>query len=97
MLPKRRSPTHPGEILQEEFLKPLAITQSALARHLKWSHAKINELINGKRGITPEVALALSDAFGTQPTLWMNLQSNYDLWWAQKTHQKKQRLIRLAS
>ena len=96
MLPKKRAPSHPGEILQEEFLKPLGITQTAFAKHLGWSHAKINEIISGKRGVTPEAALSFSDAFGTSPELWMNLQKNHDLWIAQQSHKKKSRLPKVS-
>ncbi len=89
MLPKYRAPTHPGKILEEDFLKPMGISQTALAKHLGWSHAKINEIINEKRGMTPEVALSLADTLGTSPDLWMNLQNNYDLWYAMQEHEKK--------
>lgn len=92
MLPKYREPTHPGKILQEEFLEPLGLSQTALAKHLGWSHAKINEVINGKRGISPEVALSLADTLGTSPDLWMNLQTHYDLWHALKEHETKPRI-----
>lgn len=92
MLPKYRSPTHPGEILQEEFLSPLGISQSALATHLGWTHAKVNEIVNEKRGITPAVALGLADALGTTPDFWLNLQVNYDLWHARQEHEKKSKL-----
>jgi len=92
MLPKHRSPTHPGEMLEEEFLKPMGVTQTALANHLGWSHAKVNELIRGKRGVTPAVALALSDALGTSAELWMNLQSGFDLWHATQEHKRKPKL-----
>lgn len=79
MLPEKRLPTHPGEILQEEFLKPLGITQVALAKHIGVSVQRINELIRGKRGITPETAWLLSKALDTTPEFWINLQSAYDL------------------
>lgn len=79
MLPKNRVPTHPGEILSAEFLKPMGITQVALAKHLRVSPQRINELIRGKRGITPETAWLLSQAFDTTPEFWINLQSAYDL------------------
>lgn len=92
MLPKFRSPVHPGEILQKEFLEPLRISQSALALHLGWTHAKVNEIVNEKRGVTPETALLLADAFGTTPGFWLNLQSNYDLWHAMQEHEKMPRL-----
>jgi addiction module HigA family antidote len=96
MLPKHRRPTHPGEILEEEFLKPLGITQTALANHLGWSHAKVNELVREKRGVTPAVALALSDALGTSAELWMNLQTHYDLWQAVQDHKKRPKISRSA-
>jgi addiction module HigA family antidote len=79
MLPKNRIPTHPGEILLEEFLHPLEITQVAFARHIGVPVQRINELVRGKRGITPETAWLLSQALGTTPQFWVNLQTNYDL------------------
>ncbi len=91
-LPRLRAPTHPGEMLAEEFLKPMDITQTRFAEHLGWTHAKVNEIIRGKRGITPESALALSDALGTTPDLWLNLQNGHDLWHARRDHKKLKRL-----
>ena len=79
MLPKHRIPTHPGEILLEEFLRPLEVTQVAFAEHLGVSVQRVNELIRGKRGITPETAWLLSQALGTTPQFWVNLQTNHDL------------------
>ncbi|MBU1495132.1 MAG: HigA family addiction module antidote protein [Actinobacteria bacterium] len=79
MLPKNRIPTHPGEILQDQFLEPLGLTQVALARHLGISVQRVNELIRGKRGITPETAWLLSQALGTTPEFWINLQTSHDL------------------
>lgn len=79
MLPKHRTPTHPGEILLEEYLKPLGVTQVAFARHISVSVQRVNELIRGKRGVTPETAWLLSQALGTTPQFWINLQSNHDL------------------
>ena len=79
MIPENRIPTHPGELLLEEFLKPLGLTQVALARHLGIPTQRINEIVRGKRGITPDTAWLLAEAFGTTPQLWMNLQMNYDL------------------
>ncbi|MBI4925621.1 MAG: HigA family addiction module antidote protein [Bdellovibrio sp.] len=96
MLPKNRPPAHPGEILQDEFLTPLGVTQTSLAKHFDWTHAKINELVMGKRGVTPEVALSLAEALGTSAELWLNLPRNYDLWFAQKTHKKKAKLLKAA-
>lgn len=79
MLPRRRTPTHPGEILSEEFLKPLGVTQVALAEHLDIPVQRVNELVRGKRGVTPETAWLLAGAFGTTPEFWLNLQANHDL------------------
>lgn len=79
MLPKNRIPTHPGEILLEEFLKPLGVTQVAFARHIGVSVQRVNELVRGKRGITPETAWLLSQALDTTPQFWVNLQTNHDL------------------
>ena len=79
MLPKNRISTHPGEILKEEFLKPLEITQKFLADSLNISVQRINELINGKRGITPDSAWLFSRFFDTTPEFWMNLQVSYEL------------------
>ena len=79
MLPKNRVPTHPGQILLEDFLKPLGITQVALADHLEIPLQRVNELVRGKRGATPETAWLLAGALGTTPQFWLNLQSNHDL------------------
>lgn len=79
MLPRKRTPTHPGEILSEDFIKPLGVTQVALAEHLKVPVQRINELVRGKRGVTPETAWLLAGAFGTTPEFWLNLQANHDL------------------
>ena len=74
-----RNPFHPGEILLEEFLQPAGISQAAFARQIGWTKARLNELIRGKRGITADSALDLSEALGTSAKLWMNLQSTHDL------------------
>ena len=79
MVPENRIPTHPGEILLEEFLIPLGLTQVALAKHLGIPVQRINEIVRGKRGITAETAWMLSQAFGTTPEFWLNLQTNYEL------------------
>jgi antitoxin HigA-1 len=78
-LPTHRTPSHPGEILREEFLVPMEITQTRLAEVLRVSVQRINELVNGKRGITPETAWLLASAFRTSPEFWMNLQAQHDL------------------
>lgn len=92
MLPKKRKPTHPGEMLLEEFLKPLGLTQQSFAKHMGWTYAKVNEIVNGKRGVSPEVALSLADAFSNTPQFWMNLQTQYDLWVAIQDHEEKQKV-----
>ena len=79
MIPKHRTPTHPGEILLEEFLIPLNVTQALLARHIGVSTQRVNELVRGKRGVTAQTAWLLSKALGTTPEFWMNLQAAYDL------------------
>lgn len=86
MIPENRIPTHPGEILLEEFLEPMAMTQVAFAKHLGIPTQRINELIRGKRGVTPDTAWLLSQALGTTPQFWLNLQMNYDL---AKNHPKR--------
>jgi addiction module HigA family antidote len=82
MLPEHGPPTHPGEMLLEEFLKPLGLTQVELAERIRVSYPRVNELINGKRGITPDTALRLSKLFGTTAEFWLNGQRNWDLWHA---------------
>lgn len=79
MLPRKRIPTHPGEILSEDFLKPLGVTQVALAAHLRIPVQRINELVRGRRGVTPQTAWLLAGALGTTPEFWVNLQSQHDL------------------
>ena len=78
-LPKHRIATHPGEVLLEEYIKPLRLTQATLARELGISTNRLNELVRGKRGITADTALRLASRFRTSPELWMNLQSAYEL------------------
>lgn len=79
MIPENRIPTHPGVILSLEFLLPLGISQVALASHLGVPVQRINELVRGKRGVTPDTAWLLSQALKTTPEFWMNLQTAYDL------------------
>jgi addiction module HigA family antidote len=79
MIPKNRVPTHPGEILLDEFLIPMGLSQVKFAAHIGVSVQRINEIVRGKRGITPETAWLFSQAFGTTPQIWINLQTNYDL------------------
>lgn len=85
MLPTNRPPTLPGEMLLEEFIKPMNFTQKAFASHLGWTYAKLNEIVHGKRGITPESALDLADALNMEPEFWLNLQRDWDLWHVSNT------------
>jgi addiction module HigA family antidote len=73
------NPIHPGKMLYEEFIAPSGVSQRALAAKLGWTVAKLNELINGKRGITADSALDLSAEFGTSPEVWLSLQMYFDL------------------
>lgn len=79
MLPTNRVSTHPGVILLEDFIRANGLTQAGLSRKLKISKNRLNELIRGKRGITPETAWKLASFFETSPEYWMNLQTAYDL------------------
>jgi addiction module HigA family antidote len=79
MAKKKLSPTHPGEMLLEEFLKPLEITQYQLAKGLGVSQIRISHIIRGERSITADTALRLGRYFGMSPQFWMNLQTGYDL------------------
>ncbi|MBM4062666.1 MAG: HigA family addiction module antidote protein [Planctomycetes bacterium] len=79
MLPERRVPVHPGEVLREDFLVPLGITQVALADHLGIPLQRVNELVRGRRGVSPETAWLLAGAFDTTPQFWVNLQVQHDL------------------
>ena len=88
MIELNRQPAHAGEILKEEFLEPLGMTQSHLAKALHTSFRAINELVNEKRGITTEMALKLARYFGTTPQLWLNLQNQFDIY---KVSMKKQK------
>jgi addiction module HigA family antidote len=74
-----KNPFHPGEILREEFLEPAGWTQTALSAKLGWTKARLNELLQGKRGITADSALDLARVLKTSPKLWMNLQATWDL------------------
>lgn len=81
-LPAHRPPTHPGEMLFEEFVKPLGLTQTELARRLDVSYPRLNEIIKGRRSVTPDTALRLSRVVGMSPDFWLGLQQDWDLWHA---------------
>jgi len=81
-LPGERSPTHPGEMLSEEFLKPLGIGQSAFAIRFGVSFQRLNKIIRGKRAVTPDTALRLARVLGMSADFWLGLQQDWDLWHA---------------
>lgn len=78
------NPPHPGEILLEEYIRPLGFTVSAFALKIGTSRKNLSEIVNEKVGISPEMALKLSKALGTSPEIWLRLQSKYDLWHAKQ-------------
>ena len=79
MIPTNRVSTHPGRILLKEFLEPLGVTQKSLATNIGVPVQRVNEVVRGKRGITPETAWLFSEAFKTSPEFWLNLQAAHDL------------------
>jgi antitoxin HigA-1 len=83
-IPTNRPPTHPGEMLLAEFLEPLGLTQKHLADSIHVPYQRINEIINGKRGVTPSTALRLAKFFGMSNDFWLNLQLRWDLYHVQK-------------
>jgi antitoxin HigA-1 len=84
-LPKGRRPTHPGKVFHEDFLVPLGITQKEGAQRLRISYPRMNEIVKGKRTVTPETALRLARFTGTEAEFWLNLQQAVDLWDAMHT------------
>ena len=93
-LPEHREPVHPGEMLLEEFLNPMDLSQRAFAKHIGWTPAKLSEIVKGKRGISYESALDLADVFQMEVQFWINLQAAYDLWHALRRHTKKMALVK---
>ncbi|MCI5222420.1 MAG: addiction module antidote protein, HigA family [Candidatus Electrothrix sp. AR4] len=93
-VPKCREPIHPGEMLMEEFLGPMNITQRELSNALHVPYQRINEIINGRRGITPSTALRLAKYFGMSEDFWMNMQLRWDLYRARRTEEKELRSIK---
>ena len=79
-IPTHGPPTHPGEMLLEEFLKPMGLSQTELAEKMGVSYPRVNELIHGKRGVTPDTALRLEQLFGMEAQFWLNLQLAWDLY-----------------
>lgn len=88
-IPTNRAPTHPGEMLVEEFLNPMQITQRELADAIHVPYQRVNELVNQKRGVTPSTALRLARFFGVSADFWLNLQIRCDLYKAQNTESKE--------
>lgn len=82
-IPTHRTPTHPGEMLLEEFLLPLNLSQRDLADAIHVPYQRVNEIVNRRRGITPSTALRLARFFSTSADFWMNLQQSWDLYHAQ--------------
>jgi antitoxin HigA-1 len=87
-IPRDRPPTHPGEMLLTEFLEPLGVTQKQLADSIHVPYQRINEIINGRRGVTPSTALRLAKFFGMSSDFWLNLQLRWDLYHVQKQEGK---------
>ena len=79
MATRKLSPVHPGEVLQEEFLKPLGVSQYRLAKEISVSPRRVNEIVHGSRAITADTALRFARYFGTTDRFWLNLQARYDL------------------
>ena len=87
-VPTNRAPTHPGEMLLKEFLVPMGITQRELASAIHVPYQRVNDLVNGRRGITPSSALRLAKFFGNTADFWMNLQWRWDLYFARQAEKK---------
>jgi antitoxin HigA-1 len=85
----KRAPTHPGEILLEDFLNPKGLTQAEASRRMGMSTNRLNELVRGKRGVTAATAIRLAHLLGTSPEFWLNLQTNWDLWHAYRTERRR--------
>ncbi len=93
-IPTDRPPTHPGEMLREEFLIPMNLTQKELADAIQVPYQRINEIVSGKRGVTPSTALRLAKFFGMSADFWLNLQIKFDLFFAQKKEETILKKIR---
>ena len=93
-IPTHREPTHPGEMLLEEFLVPMDLTQRELAEGIRVPYQRVNEIVNGKRGVTPSTALRLAKFFGNSEGFWMNLQLRWDLYHAKESEASDLKKIR---
>lgn len=87
-IPTNRTPTHPGEMLLEEFLNPMGLTQRELADNIHVPYQRVNDIVNGRRGITPSTALRLAKFFNMSADFWMNLQLRWDLYFVQQDELK---------
>lgn len=94
-VPTNRTPTHPGEMLLEEFLIPMGLTQRQLASAIKVPYQRVNDLVNGRRNLTPSSALRLAKYFGNSPAFWMNLQQRWDLYFANQAEEQVLETIEL--
>ena len=94
-IPADRPPTSPGEMLLEEFLKPLGITQTEFAERIGVSYVRLNEIVNGRRGVTPSTALRFAKALGTTPDFWLNGQLALDLYRASHDEEELRQLARI--
>ncbi|WP_133140284.1 HigA family addiction module antitoxin [Legionella genomosp. 1] len=86
MTPTSEAPAHPGEVLLKDFLEPLNLSQKQFAEHLGWTYARLNEIVNMRRGVTADSALSFAESLGTEPEFWLNLQQKWDLWRARQNH-----------
>jgi antitoxin HigA-1 len=99
-LPIHRPPTHPGDMLAEEFLKPLGLAQVRFAEEIGVPVQRLNGLVKGRRSLSADTALSLAQRLDTTPQFWMNLQANWDLWHAQKAQRRgapPKRAVRVAA
>ncbi len=93
-IPTHREPTHPGEMLLEEFLRPMSLTQRELSDAIHVPYQRINEIVNGRRGMTPSTALRLAKFFGVSEDFWMNLQLRWDLYKARLSEERELEFIK---
>ena len=96
MKTRKRQPTHPGGILKRQYLEPLSLSISNLSSTLGISRKTLSKIVNERGSVTPDMALRLSKAFDTTPELWLNLQQNYDLWYASQKSKDWQRVEAIA-
>ena len=94
-VPSHRAPTHPGEMLREEFLNPMGLTQRQLADAIGVPYQRVNEIINGKRGVTPRTALRLGRFFGMSADFWLNLQMRWDLYFTRQAEAEQLKSIQV--